>query len=248
MPLHVTVTVPVPRRVLEPIVHDQDTSPFASAWRGTKPRAVLTVPAGVTYEMAHCAFGAVLTVTDASPPGGAPLTVTKTTVIDGAGVLVGRIGVAVGGRGVAVGGMEVLVGTDVFVGALVLVGSAVGVGAMVVGVVPGVGVVTTVVSGVAWLPAPNPAPAVGAALGELGSIGEQAKAMRHKKKLTPTSMTLPRMSAKHHAPIEPRIVPSLNNFTASNVRVQPRPLAGIGCNPQEGAAILQSKKNREAVP
>ena len=58
-PLQVTRTVPVPRRVLPPMTHDQLTLPLTSAFLGTSPAASLTFPCGVTYEIEQFAPGVV---------------------------------------------------------------------------------------------------------------------------------------------------------------------------------------------
>jgi hypothetical protein len=46
-PPQVTVTVPVPGRVRDPMFHDQDTAPSPAAVLVDNPCAVLFVPAGV---------------------------------------------------------------------------------------------------------------------------------------------------------------------------------------------------------
>jgi hypothetical protein len=47
-PSQVTVTWPVPGRVLEPITHSQEMEPSLPAVLGVRPWAVLRLPAGVT--------------------------------------------------------------------------------------------------------------------------------------------------------------------------------------------------------
>jgi hypothetical protein len=46
--VRLTVTVPWPGRVLVPMTHDQDAEPSAETVIGTRPAAMLSVPAGVT--------------------------------------------------------------------------------------------------------------------------------------------------------------------------------------------------------
>ncbi len=130
-PLQVTVTVPVPGPVRVPMTHGHDALPLLPAVVGTRPAAVLGIPAGVTYRMEHVAPGAVCTVTLARPPGRPPCTEVNRTpagIGGGAGGTV-AVPVAVGevedGAGAAGGATNVAV--RVAVAAAGCVGSALGV-------------------------------------------------------------------------------------------------------------------------